>query len=112
MAALTTILVGIDITLAGLFWALDGEANVMARLIKKILYVGTFAFILNNFSSLATIIFNSFSTLGLAGDRQRADGADLLQPGQARRHRLSGGLAAAAAGGLAHRLHQRSSTIS
>ena len=65
VAGLTTILIGIDITLAGLFWAMDGEANVLARLIKKVLYVGTFAFILNNFSTLATIIFNSFSTLGL-----------------------------------------------
>src|SRR5271154_4829139 len=65
VASLTSVLVGIDITLAGLFWALDGEANILARLIKKTLYIGAFAFILNNFSTLATVIFNSFSNLGL-----------------------------------------------
>src|SRR3546814_3788183 len=47
---LTVTLIGIDITLAGLFWALGGDDNVMGRFIKKILYVGAFAFILNSFS--------------------------------------------------------------
>ena len=34
VGALTTILVGIDITLAGLFWAMEGDGNVLARLIN------------------------------------------------------------------------------
>jgi len=37
VAFLSTTLIGIDITLAGLFWALGGEDNVIARLIKKVL---------------------------------------------------------------------------
>ncbi|SDA36874.1 type IV secretion system protein TrbL [Sphingomonas sp. NFR15] len=37
---LTVTLIGIDITLAGLFWALGGDDNVMGRFIRKILYVG------------------------------------------------------------------------
>ena len=45
IVGLTSILIGIDITLAALFWVLDGEANVLARLIKKVLYVGAFAYI-------------------------------------------------------------------
>jgi len=61
VAFLTTTLIGIDITLAGLFWAMGGEDNVLGRLIKKILYVGVFAFILNSFSTLADIIFKSFA---------------------------------------------------
>ena len=32
---LTSVLVALDITLAGLFWALNGEDNVPAQLIKK-----------------------------------------------------------------------------
>ena len=36
VAGLSSILIGIDITLAALFWAMDGEANVLARLIKKV----------------------------------------------------------------------------
>jgi type IV secretion system protein TrbL len=82
VAALTTILIGIDITLAGLFWAMDGEANVLARLIKKVLYVGTFAFILNNFSTLSMIIYNSFSTLGLHATNSGLTAQDLLRPGK------------------------------
>jgi len=82
VAGLTTVLVGIDVTLAALFWTLDGEANVMARLIKKTLYVGSFAYILNNFSNLATIIFDSFSGLGLKATGSTLSAADLLRPGK------------------------------
>ncbi len=80
--ALTTILIGIDITLAGLFWAFEGEANVLARLIKKVLYVGAFAFIINNFSVLAGYIFKSFATLGLNAANTGMTATDLLKPGK------------------------------
>ena len=82
VTGLTTVLIGIDITLAGLFWAMDGENNVLASLIKKVLYVGTFAYILSNFSTLATIIFNSFSTLGLTATNSGLTANDLLKPGK------------------------------
>lgn len=82
VAALTTILIGIDITLAALFWVMDGEANVLARLIKKVLYVGSFAFIINNFSTLSMVIFNSFSTLGINATNSGLTAADLLRPGK------------------------------
>ena len=45
VAYLSSTLVVIDITLAGLFWAMGGE-EVLPRLIKKVLYVGAFAFII------------------------------------------------------------------
>jgi len=82
VASLASILVAIDITLAAIFWLLDGEANVMAGLIKKVLYVGAFAFIINNFSSLATIVFNSFSQLGLQASANNLSAQDLLRPGK------------------------------
>ena len=62
---LTATLIAIDITLAGLFWAMGGEDNVIGRFLRKILYVGAFAFILNSFSTLADIIFRSFAQAGL-----------------------------------------------
>ena len=62
---LTATLVGIDITLAGLFWAMGGEDDVIGRFLKKILYVGAFAFIIGSFSTLADIIFKSFAGLGI-----------------------------------------------
>lgn len=81
VAFLTTALVGIDITLAGLFWALGSEDDVIGRFLKKILYVGAFALILSNFSSLADIIFRSFSGLGLTAGGGTLSAADLLKPG-------------------------------
>lgn len=82
VAALSSILIALDITLAGLFWALDGEANVIGRLIKKTLYIGAFAFILNNFAGLADIIFRSFSQLGLNATNSGLTADDLLKPGK------------------------------
>lgn len=79
---LTATLIGIDITLAGLFWALGGDDNVMGRFIKKILYVGAFAFILNSFSALSDIIFRSFAQAGLTAGGGALTASDLLKPGR------------------------------
>jgi type IV secretion system protein TrbL len=79
---LTATLIGIDITLAGLFWAMGGEDNVLGRLLKKILYVGAFAFILNSFSTLADIIFRSFAQAGLTAGGGAIAASDLLKPGK------------------------------
>jgi len=78
---LTATLVVIDMTLAGLFWAMGGE-DVIGRLIKKTLYVGAFAFIIGNFNSLAGILFRSFAGLGLVASGSGLTQAQLLQPGR------------------------------
>ncbi|MGE5562460.1 MAG: P-type conjugative transfer protein TrbL [Bacillota bacterium] len=78
---LTATLVGIDITLAGLFWAMGGEDDVIGRFLKKILYVGAFAFIIGSFSTLADIIFKSFAGLGITAGGGRLAAGDLLRPG-------------------------------
>jgi type IV secretion system protein TrbL len=82
VAFLTSTLIGIDITLAGLFWAMGGEQDVLGRLAKKILYVGAFAFILNRFSTLADIIFRSFAAAGLTAGGGLMAADDLLKPGR------------------------------
>ena len=81
VAFLTTTLVGIDITLAGLFWAMGGEDDVIGRFLKKILYVGAFALIIGSFSSLAGIIFKSFAGLGITAGGGSRSADDLLRPG-------------------------------
>jgi type IV secretion system protein TrbL len=78
---LAGVLIGIDICLAGLFWAMAPDEDVLARLIKKTLYIGVFAFILGNFNSLAQIVFNSFAGLGLKAGGGSLSQAQLLQPG-------------------------------
>lgn len=79
---LTVTLIGIDITLAGLFWAMGGEDNVIGRFLRKILYIGAFAFILNSFSTLADIIFRSFAQAGLTAGGTSLSADDLLRPGR------------------------------
>ncbi len=79
---LTSTLIGIDITLAGLFWAMGGEQDVIARFLRKILYVGVFAFILNSFSTLSEIIFRSFAQAGITAGGGALSADDLLKPGR------------------------------
>ncbi|RST86619.1 P-type conjugative transfer protein TrbL [Aquibium carbonis] len=82
IAFLTTTLIVIDITLAGLFWAWGADEDVLQRLVKKTLYIGFFAFIIGNFNWLAGIVFESFSGLGLQAGGSSLSGAELLQPGR------------------------------
>ena len=83
---LTATLVAIDMTLAGLFWAMSHASgqgdDVIARLVKKVLYVGAFAYILGNFNRLAAIVFNSFAGLGLKASGSTLSQGQLLQPGR------------------------------
>lgn len=78
---LASILIALDVTLAGLFWALGGEDDMIARLVRKTLFVGTFAFIINQFSTLSGIIFQSFAKLGLTAGGSTLSADDLLKPG-------------------------------
>jgi type IV secretion system protein TrbL len=78
---LAAILIAIDITLAGLFWAMAPDEDVLARLIKKTLYIGVFAFIIGDFNNLAEIVFRSFAGLGLKAGGGSLTEAQLLQPG-------------------------------
>ncbi|RQV09056.1 P-type conjugative transfer protein TrbL [Burkholderia cenocepacia] len=85
VAFLTATLVAIDMTLAGLYWALghatgQGE-DVMAKLIRKVLYVGAFAYIIGNFNMLAGIVFRSFAGLGLKATGSAVSMETFLQPG-------------------------------
>ncbi|MER8610931.1 P-type conjugative transfer protein TrbL [Mesorhizobium sp. M0028] len=82
VAFLTSTLIVIDITIAGLFWAWGADEDVLHRLVKKTLYIGFFAFIIGNFNRLAGIVFESFSGLGLKAGGSALSGSALLQPGR------------------------------
>ena len=79
---LAGVLIAIDITLAGLFWAMAPDEDVIARLIRKTLTIGVFAFILGNYNNLAQIIYNSFAGLGIEAGGGTMSAAQLLQPGK------------------------------
>ena len=79
---LASVLIAVDITLAGLFWAMAPDEDVLARLIRKTLYIGVFAFIIGHYNNLAQIIYNSFAGLGLKAGGGTITAAQLLQPGK------------------------------
>ncbi len=79
---LSTTLIAIDMTLAGLLWAMAGDEDILARLIKKTLYVGFFAFLIGNFNSLCKVVYESFSGLGLEASGSTLTAQTLLQPGK------------------------------
>jgi type IV secretion system protein TrbL len=79
---LATTLAAIDITLAGLFWAWGPDEDIVARLVKKTLFVGVFAFLIGNWNSLARIVFESFAGLGLKASGTGLSSADFLRPGR------------------------------
>src|SRR5258706_16271099 len=79
---LATTLAAIDVTLAGLFWAGGADEDILARLVKKTLFVGVFAFLIGNWNSLARAIFESFTGLGLKASRTGLSSADFFRPGK------------------------------
>jgi len=76
-----SLITGINSDLPGLAWALSEDRSIIPALIRKVLYVGAFAFILNNFSALANVIFDSFAGLGLKATGSPISAADLMRPG-------------------------------
>src|SRR5258706_4232956 len=82
VAFLATTLAAIDITLAAIFWTWAADEDIIARLAKKTLFVGVFAYLIGNWNSLARIVFESFAGLGLKASGTGMSTADLLSPGR------------------------------
>ena len=78
---LSTTLIVIDVTIAALFWAWGTDEDVLQRLVKKTLYIGTFAFIIGNFQNLAQILLDSFAGLGLKASGGAMSIGDFMRPG-------------------------------
>ncbi|GHH24142.1 hypothetical protein GCM10008023_35990 [Sphingomonas glacialis] len=82
VAFIATTLIVIDVTLAALFWSWGEGDDILARLVKKTLFVGIFAYIIGNWNALAKIVFNSFAGIGLKASGTSFTAAELLQPGR------------------------------
>ena len=82
VAFLAITLIVIDVTLAALFWAWGADDDIIARLVKKTLFIGIFAYIISNWNALARIVFESFAGLGLQATGTGFTTADLLRPGR------------------------------
>jgi len=88
---IATTLIVIDVTLAALFWSWGADENIVARLVKKTLFVGVFAYIIGNWNNLARIVFESFAGLGLKASGTSFTVTDLLRPGKVAQTGLDAG---------------------
>ncbi|MEQ9056186.1 MAG: P-type conjugative transfer protein TrbL [Roseovarius confluentis] len=91
VAFIASTLIVIDVTLAALFWAWGADDDIIARLVKKTLFVGVFAWLISNWNSLAAIVFDSFAGLGLLASGTGFAPADLLRPGRVAQTGLDAG---------------------
>lgn len=91
VAFIASTLIVIDVTLAALFWAWGADDDIVARLVKKTLFVGVFAWLISNWNSLAAIVFDSFAGLGLLASGTGFSPADLLRPGRVAQTGLDAG---------------------
>ncbi|MBM6398598.1 P-type conjugative transfer protein TrbL [Ochrobactrum anthropi] len=91
VAFIATTLIVIDVTLAALFWSWGADDDIIARLVKKTLFVGVFAYLIGNWNNLAQIIFDSFAGLGLKGSGTSFSAANLLRPGKVAQTGLDAG---------------------
>ena len=91
VAFIATTLIVIDVTLAALFWAWGADDDIIARLVKKTLFAGVFAYIISNWNNLARIVFESFAGLGLMASGTGFSAADLLRPGRVAQTGLEAG---------------------
>jgi type IV secretion system protein TrbL len=82
VAFVATTLIVIDVTLAALFWSWGADDDIIARLVKKTLFVGVFAYLIGNWNNLAQIVFQSFSGLGLKAAGSSLSATDFLHPGK------------------------------
>ncbi len=88
---IATTLIVIDVTLAALFWSWGADDDIIARLVKKTLFVGVFAYIISNWNNLAKIVFESFAGLGLKASGTSFSAADLMRPGKVAQTGLDAG---------------------
>lgn len=91
VAFVATTLIVIDVTLAALFWSWGADDDILARLIKKTLFVGVFAYLIGNWNNLSRIVFESFAGLGLKASGTGFTTADLLRPGRVAQTGLDAG---------------------
>ena len=78
-ATLATLVV-ISIVITALLWAIDENQNVLASLVRKVLLVGFFAWLVAQWHTLSMTVVNGFAALGPEGRRRRDDASPPSPP--------------------------------
>lgn len=74
-------LIAISIVLAGAQWALGGDAP-LAPFFRKVLFIGFFAFLINNWEMLSTVIHRTGAMMGVRAGGDGLSVEDLHNPGR------------------------------
>jgi type IV secretion system protein TrbL len=75
------LMIALVVALTGIQWAVSSNRDALAGAFSKILLIGTFAYIINDWQGLSETIFAGFLQLGLTAGGGLISSADFLNPG-------------------------------
>lgn len=75
------LMIALVVALTGIQWALSPNRDLLAAAFGKVLLIGAFAWLLNDWRALSETIYAGFIELGLAAGGGTLDRADFLNPG-------------------------------
>ncbi|MCZ8283153.1 MAG: P-type conjugative transfer protein TrbL [Aquidulcibacter sp.] len=75
------LMIALVVALTGIQWAVSSNRDALAGAFSKILLIGTFAYIINDWQGLSETIFSGFLQLGLTAGGGSISSADFLNPG-------------------------------
>jgi type IV secretion system protein TrbL len=75
------LIIALVVALTGIQWAISSNRDALAGAFSKILLIGTFAYIINDWQGLSETIFAGFLQLGLTAGGGSISSAEFLNPG-------------------------------
>lgn len=85
---LFNVLVVINVSLSAIFWAFSDDP-VFAHLARKVLFIGIFAWLIENWPQLTTALYDTFTLLGIKAGGGQLTRRDLLDPGTIAHHGIA-----------------------
>jgi type IV secretion system protein TrbL len=75
------LMIALVVAMTGIQWAVSSNRDALAGAFSKILLIGVFAYIINDWQGLSETIFSGFLQLGLTAGGGSISSADFLNPG-------------------------------
>jgi type IV secretion system protein TrbL len=76
------LMIALVVALTGIQWALSSNREVLAAGFGKVLLIGAFAYLINDWQSLSQTLWDGFVQLGLTAGGGRLSRGDFLNPGE------------------------------
>lgn len=75
------LMIALVVALTGLGWAISPNRDLLSGAFSKILLIGFFAYLINDWQGLTETIFSGFLTIGLTAGGGHLSASDFLNPG-------------------------------